>query len=91
MRKILAIAAISIATLAVAENKATENQVPKTLEIRTEVVQAVLKYLDTRPHAESRQLIDAIQQDANAYIAKMNALKKKTDKPKAVETPKADK
>ena len=34
------------------------------LPISVNVINAVLQYLDTRPHNEVRRLIDAIQQDA---------------------------
>lgn len=38
------------------------------LPISVNVINAVLQYLDTRPHNEVRRLIDAIQQDAQQAV-----------------------
>ena len=63
---------------------AIAQQVPEKIEIRTEVVNAVLQYLGTRPYNEVNGLIVNLQSDAKQYIDIMNKKdaekKEKSDK-----------
>lgn len=44
-----------------------ENKVPEKLVIKTEVIQAVVSYLATRPFQEVSQLIDSIHKNISEY------------------------
>ena len=43
------------------------------LQLSVNLINAVLQYLDTRPHGEVRRLIDGIQQEAQAAAAAAQA------------------
>lgn len=53
---------------ALSANGESRNQMPKTLSLSTELVNAVLQYLGTRPFQEVNQLINGIQSEAGPQV-----------------------
>lgn len=52
------------------------------LTLSVNVINAVLQYLDTRPHNEVRRLIDAIQQEAQQSAQVAQAAQPVAEEPK---------
>ena len=49
--------------------------IPVSFDIKTDTINAVLAYLDGRPHGEVRELVDALLSETNEQIAALAEIK----------------